>query len=213
MMKNPAMIGRALVLAALILSPATGAAAGGDSQAKGEVSAEAKAAMERHFAQGEPAAMPGSEQSMKTDEKKGVDPTSSKDAMVSYFTTDVPEDVTVAARRPQVDLDIKFDFDSSELSGDGIEQLDTAGQALSDPRLSSRRFMLGGHTDDRGDEKYNRMLSKRRAESARQYLIEEHGISPDRLETAGFGSDHPKDGEKTSEARKRNRRVVLEMIE
>ena len=66
---------------------------------------------------------------------------------------------------------------------------------------------------DRGDEKYNRNLSKRRAESARKYLIEVHGISPDRLETAGFGSDHPKDGEKTTEARKRNRRVVLEMVE
>ena len=96
---------------------------------------------------------------------------------------------------------------------DGIEQLDTAGQALSDPRLSNRRFMLGGHTDDRGDEKYNRTLSKRRADSARKYLIEQHDISPDRLETAGFGSDHPKEDDKTTAARKRNRRVVLEMIE
>jgi outer membrane protein OmpA-like peptidoglycan-associated protein len=212
MTKHPTMIQRALVVAALLFLPAALLAAQATAGDDAGSEADVKTAMERHFAQGEPAAMPGSEQSVKTG-NKDADPTSSKDAMVSYFTTDVPEDVTVAARRPQVDLDIKFDFDSSELSQDGIEQLDTAGQALSDPRLSNRRFMLGGHTDDRGDETYNRTLSKRRADSARKYLIEQHDISPDRLETAGFGSDHPKEDDKTKEARKRNRRVVLEMIE
>ena len=73
--------------------------------------------------------------------------------------------------------------------------------------------MLGGHTDDRGDGAYNRELSKRRAESAKKYLVDAYGVSPDRLETAGFGSDHPKDTATTAEARQRNRRVVLEMIE
>jgi outer membrane protein OmpA-like peptidoglycan-associated protein len=170
-----------------------------------------KAALEHHFAQSaEPAPMPGGEAPAKA---KTADPTASADAMVSFFTTDVPEDITVAARRPQVDLDIKFDFDSSTLSNDGIEQLDTAGQALNDPRLASRRFMLGGHTDDRGESDYNRDLSRRRAETAKKYLIEKYGISPDRLETAGFGSTHPKDRAETPEARQRNRRVVLEMIE
>lgn len=176
-----------------------------------ETDAALEAAMARHFAQSaEPAPMPGSEMPAKA---KMPDPTSSADAMVSHLTKDIPADLTVAARRPHLDLDIKFDFDSAELNRDGIEQLDTAGEALNDPRLSSHRFMLGGHTDDRGGAAYNRDLSKRRAESARKYLIEKHGVSPDRLETAGFGSDHPKDDSKTPEARKRNRRVVLEMIE
>jgi outer membrane protein OmpA-like peptidoglycan-associated protein len=164
----------------------------------------AKAAMERHFAQsaeGSPSSKPAT----------GGGP--SVEEMLEVFTTDVPEDLTVAAKRPQVDLDIKFDFDSAQLNREGIEQLDTAGRALSDPRLASRRFMLGGHTDDRGNSEYNRELSLRRAESARQYLIEEHGIAPERLETAGFGSQHPKVDAKTPEARKVNRRVVLEMVE
>ena len=168
-------------------------------------------ALERHFAESpEPAPMPGSEMPAKAGKP---DPTASADAMVSHLTQDIPADLTVAARRPRVDLDIKFDFDSADLNTGGIEQLDTAGQALNDPRLRERRFMLGGHTDDRGDAAYNRDLSRRRAESARDYLIRKHGVSPDRLETAGFGSDHPKDHAKTTEARKHNRRVVLEMIE
>jgi outer membrane protein OmpA-like peptidoglycan-associated protein len=165
----------------------------------------AQAAMEKHFASDEPAETKSSQQG------KGSGPT--VEEMLDVFTTDVPDNLSVAARRPQVDLDIKFDFDSADLNADGIEQLDTAGRALNDPRLASRRFMLGGHTDDRGDAKYNRSLSQRRAESAKKYLIDKHDISPERLETAGFGSDHPKMADTSPKARKVNRRVVLEMIE
>lgn len=173
--------------------------------------ADAQAALEEHFAQSakEPAAAPAS--TNVKNEAKGDGP--SVEEMLEVFTTGVPDDLSVAARRPQVDLDIKFDFDSADLNRAGIEQLDAAGRALSDPRLSSRRFMLGGHTDDRGDPTYNRTLSLRRAQSAREYLIENYDISPERLETAGFGSEHPKMKDKTDQARKVNRRVVLEMIE
>ncbi len=132
--------------------------------------------------------------------------------MVSYFTTAVPADTPVASRR-RLDLDIKFAFDSAELSTDGVEQLDVAGEALNDPRLAQHVFMLAGHTDDRGDETYNRALSLRRAQSTRRYLIEKHGVDADRLQTAGFGSEHPRLGGATNDARKMNRRVVLEMIQ
>jgi outer membrane protein OmpA-like peptidoglycan-associated protein len=148
----------------------------------------------------------------KSPEARAADPTTSADAMVAYFTSDAPADVTVASRR-RVDLDIKFEFDSSELDENGIEQLNVAGTALSNPQLSRHRFMLAGHTDDLGDPDYNRDLSLRRAQSARQYLIDEHAIDPERLETAGFGSEQPKLSERTPEARKMNRRVGLEMIE
>jgi outer membrane protein OmpA-like peptidoglycan-associated protein len=181
-------------------------------QADAEGDAATAAAIEKHFAQKvEPAPMPGAEAAGVIE--KANDPASSPEAMVSYFTQEQPEDVTVAARRRHVDLDIKFEFDSADLSEGGIEQLDTAGQALVDPQLASRRFMLGGHTDDLGDADYNRELSRRRAESAKTYLIEVHKIAPDRLETVGFGSDHPKDPSSTPEARQSNRRVVLELIE
>jgi len=167
----------------------------------------AKAAMEHHFAQ----SAQDAETTPSSQTAKGSGP--SVEEMLDVFTTDVPSDLSVAARRPQVDLDIKFDFDSAELSRSGIDQLDNAGRALSDPRLAGRRFMLGGHTDDRGDPDYNRKLSQRRAESARDYLVEKYDIDPERLETEGFGSQHPKVKAKTEDARKVNRRVVLEMIE
>lgn len=168
-------------------------------------------AARRHFAE-----QPGDAEAPPADgsvETGDLDPASSPEAMVSYFTQDMPEDLTVAARRRHIDLDIKFEFDSAELSDSGIEQLDTAGQALQDPALKDRRFMLSGHTDDLGDPGYNRELSKRRAESAKRYLMEEYGIPEERLVTTGFGSELPKDPARTPEARRRNRRVVLEMVE
>jgi outer membrane protein OmpA-like peptidoglycan-associated protein len=145
-------------------------------------------------------------------ETASADPTDSADAMVAFFTRDTPADVTVASRR-RVDLDIRFEFDSSELDQDGIRQLDVAGDALNDPQLKTRRFLLAGHTDDLGDPAYNRALSLRRAMAARQYLIDEYGIEPDRLESEGFGDAQPRNRDATPEARKANRRVVLEMVE
>jgi outer membrane protein OmpA-like peptidoglycan-associated protein len=158
------------------------------------------AAIERHF---------GGKQNAAADT---ADPTASADAMVAFFTSEMPAEVTVATRR-HVDLDIRFEFDSSDLDQDGIQQLDVAGAALSTPQLKTRRFMLAGHTDDLGNPAYNRDLSLRRAKAARQYLIDEYGIDPDRLESQGFGSEQPKSKEPTADARKANRRVVLEMVE
>ena len=205
-MRRP-LLTRSLLFAALLAATSFASGALADAAAADP----AEEAARRHFAQqgAAPAQMPGAEESIRS---KGNDPASSPDAMVAYFTEEI-EDTTVAARRRHVDLDIKFEFDSADLSGDGIQQLDTAGQALNDPALQSHRFMLAGHTDDVGDPTYNRTLSQKRAESAKRYLIEKHGISAERLETAGFGSEHPKETGSSPEARKRNRRVALEMVE
>jgi outer membrane protein OmpA-like peptidoglycan-associated protein len=141
------------------------------------------------------------------------DAKASPDAMVNFFTSEPPPgDVTVASRR-HLDLDVKFGFDSAQLDDGGIQQLDVAGQALQTPQLKSHRFMLSGHTDDRGDTAYNLDLSQRRAASARQYLIDQYGVDPDRLEATGFGAEQPLSDEKTQQARMKNRRVVLEMVQ
>ena len=141
-----------------------------------------------------------------------VDPTGSPDAMVAFFIRAAPADVTVATRR-QLDLDIKFDFDSADLTSEGALQLDVAGRALNDPQLRGHTFMLAGHTDDRGDPEYNKILSLKRAQSARSYLMREHEVGGDRLRTAGFGSAHPRASDQSEAARRVNRRVVLELVE
>ena len=67
---------------------------------------------------------------------------------------------------------------------------------------------IEGHTDNVGSEAYNLDLSKRRAESVKNYLVENLGIDPARLSAAGYGFSRPIADNNTREGRAQNRRVV-----
>ena len=67
-------------------------------------------------------------------------------------------------------------------------------------------IVIEGHTDSTGDEEYNLLLSKRRAASVGNYLIE-NGIDSNRLSYKGYGSKYPIDTNETEEGKERNRRV------
>ena len=78
--------------------------------------------------------------------------------------------------------------------------------------MKERRFELARHTDDVGSEAYNMDLSKRRAESARRYLISHYDVDPSRLEARGYGEEQPEMPGTSPEARQANRRVVIEQL-
>ena len=69
---------------------------------------------------------------------------------------------------------------------------------------------ISGHTDDVGDEAKNLDLSKRRAASVRNYLINK-GIDEKRLTSEGYGESKPIADNKTSKGRALNRRVEFEI--
>lgn len=73
---------------------------------------------------------------------------------------------------------------------------------------STLRVELGGHTDDFGPERFNRMLSLKRAERVRARM-EDLGVERARVDVKGYGSDQPVDSEPTAKARARNRRVEI----
>lgn len=72
-------------------------------------------------------------------------------------------------------------------------------------------FSLEGHTDSQGAKSSNKLLSERRANAVRDYLIS-NGISADRLTAKGFGEDFPIDSNSTASGRKNNRRVEVKLI-
>jgi OmpA-OmpF porin, OOP family len=63
-----------------------------------------------------------------------------------------------------------------------------------------------GHTDSVGSEKTNLVLSQKRAEAVRDYLVGK-GIARERLSAKGFGPDRPADSNLTAQGRENNRRV------
>jgi outer membrane protein OmpA-like peptidoglycan-associated protein len=73
------------------------------------------------------------------------------------------------------------------------------------------RLKVIGHTDWDGSDQYNEELSKERAEAIIQFL-EQNGLARDRIEYEYQGEKKPVDTNKTSEGKKRNRRVDFQFI-
>jgi len=74
------------------------------------------------------------------------------------------------------------------------------------------KIVIEGHTDNVGNPRSNKILSQKRAEAVRQYLIS-RGISGDRLTAIGYGSERPIAPNTTEEGRAKNRRVEFKIIE
>jgi outer membrane protein OmpA-like peptidoglycan-associated protein len=99
----------------------------------------------------------------------------------------------VATARPAegFDLVVTFGYDSDVLTKNARDNLEQFSKALKDPRLASFSFVVEGHTDAKGSERYNLVLSERRANAVVRYL-KEKGISTANLEARGFGKAKPR---------------------
>jgi OOP family OmpA-OmpF porin len=69
---------------------------------------------------------------------------------------------------------------------------------------------IEGHTDSRGSDNYNMVLSKKRAESVRSKLIE-LGVSAARITAVGKGEKEPIATNKTKEGMAKNRRIEVHL--
>jgi len=112
-----------------------------------------------------------------------------------------------ANKRPSKDVEIYFDFGSSEITAKAQPQLNDLGEALRDSRLQDAVFLLAGHTDAVGGEDYNQKLSERRAEAVKGYLVEKFHLSTENVTTAGYGKRMLKN--KTDSSAAENRRVQV----
>lgn len=125
----------------------------------------------------------------------------------SLSSADRAEMAEIAGKRPSIDLQIYFDFDSADLSSKAEPQLNSLGQALTSPELAGSVIMLGGHTDAKGSDGYNQSLSERRAETVKRFLIERYKIPADNLVAAGYGEARLKN--KANPDAAENRRVEI----
>jgi outer membrane protein OmpA-like peptidoglycan-associated protein len=119
---------------------------------------------------------------------------------------------TRSIRPPKLDLQIHFDLDSASLDDTARRNIDEFARALSDPRLADMKFRVSGHTDDQGTESHNMSLSRQRAETVREYLVDQGGIDADRLEIEAYGESQPLMPDHSNYARRMNRRVEFTPI-
>jgi outer membrane protein OmpA-like peptidoglycan-associated protein len=104
---------------------------------------------------------------------------------------------------------IEFEFDKATLLPRSKMELNKLVDIMTDyPHLG---ILIGGHTDNVGSDEYNMNLSKLRAKSVLDYLIERN-VEPHRLKYEGYGSSRPIASNSTDQGRAINRRVTFTVI-
>ncbi len=109
---------------------------------------------------------------------------------------------------------INYDLDKWDIRTDAAEVLDRLLAIMIEyPDLEIR---LESHTDSRGSDDYNLLLSKRRARSAFEYLVD-RGIDPARIQYEGYGEtkllNRCANGvECTEEEHEVNRRTIVKVV-
>jgi OOP family OmpA-OmpF porin len=114
-----------------------------------------------------------------------------------------------AASKVTYAADTFFDFDKAVLKTEGKAKLDDLASKVGGINLEV--VIAVGHTDSTGAAGYNQMLSNRRAESVKAYLVSK-GIESNRIYTEGKGLTQPVADNSTREGRAKNRRVEVEVV-
>jgi outer membrane protein OmpA-like peptidoglycan-associated protein len=99
---------------------------------------------------------------------------------------------------------VTFDTGKATLRPESFPQFDNIVEYMTHKKSS--RVEISGHTDNVGNPKTNKALSKKRAEACRDYLVSK-GIARDRIEAIGHGDERPIASNDDEAGRQKNRRI------
>lgn len=120
---------------------------------------------------------------------------------------------TVPAEEPaeavRVELDVKFDFDKAQVKDDSYGDIKNLADFMN--QYPQTTTVVEGHTDSVGSDAYNQGLSERRANAVRDVLVNQYGVSGDRVNAVGYGEARPVADNATDGGRAVNRRVEAEV--
>lgn len=100
--------------------------------------------------------------------------------------------------------DVYFNFDRSDIGGEGPARLERNARFMKDhPQFV---VTIEGHCDERGTTEYNLELGQRRADSARGYMVR-LGVDTARMRVISYGEERPTCREGNEVCWSRNRRA------
>lgn len=102
--------------------------------------------------------------------------------------------------------DVLFATGSANIQGGTNQNLEKLVGFLN--QYPERQVLIEGHTDNVGSAAFNQTLSRQRAESVRQFLIDS-GVASRRLTVSGYGFERPVASNDTATGRQQNRRVEV----
>jgi outer membrane protein OmpA-like peptidoglycan-associated protein len=110
----------------------------------------------------------------------------------------------------RIELNIEFDYDRATIRNADYDELAEVIRLIESVPTSTA--VVEGHADKRPKSKrdYNQQLSERRANTVRQYILDNSTlIDASRIQAQGFGFDRPLVPNTTEENMQRNRRVEI----
>lgn len=110
---------------------------------------------------------------------------------------------------------IHFDYNLWYLRKDVRGRLEIVIQVMK--KYPDMKIEVGTHTDNRGNDRYNLELSQKRANSVKEFLVE-NGISEDRVKAIGYGESKPlvqceTESDCTEQDHEQNRRCEFTILE
>jgi len=121
-----------------------------------------------------------------------------------------------AATRARIDQllakieDAYFDYDKASLRPDALKTLEADSTELRDilKDYPDYKLTIEGHCDERGSDEYNLALGDRRAQAAKDYLVQV-GIPTAQLNLISYGKEHSVCQEHDEACWQRNRRIHI----
>lgn len=166
-----------------------------------------------YFSKGEPSKLGQLYDGIKIENPEKIDYDRIESIVKKYIPKEVVKQIVVEKQVERPDrwilVGVNFEFNSAKLMPEAYPILFYAVQNLvQNPDLI---IEIQGYTDNIGSEKFNKLLSEKRANAVKEYLIA-RGISSSRLKTAGYGAANPVSDNKTAEGRGLNRRIEFKIL-
>lgn len=103
------------------------------------------------------------------------------------------------------DSGILFDVDKYDVRPEDEEVLKNLATVLKE--MNVKNFEIDGYTDSDGSDEHNQVLSEKRANSVKNFLVSQ-GVTAE-ITTKGYGESKPVASNDTAEGRQKNRRVEI----
>ncbi|MEP7229755.1 MAG: OmpA family protein [Ginsengibacter sp.] len=117
-------------------------------------------------------------------------------------------DVVVVEKINKAAQNIFFATGSAKLLAKSFKSLKDVAQVMQDN--PTYKIDVDGHTDNTGGNELNQKLSESRANSVKQYLVD-NGVDQSRIVATGYGEDKPIEDNSTAAGRAKNRRVEMRL--
>jgi len=110
--------------------------------------------------------------------------------------------------KPGNAFEIDFEYNSSRIAPSAMTTARNIGEALTSANLKGSTFVIEGHTDAKGGDRYNQILSERRAITVKRFLVDQYKIPATDLLAVGYGKTHLMNPDDAFGAENRRVRII-----